>query len=99
MVPRLIADPGLDLERDLASQGLRYVGGMDEVGRGALAGPASVGLVVVDAAALDSADSSAWHGVRDSKALTAKKREALAPAIGSWAAACTVGHAQPSRRS
>lgn len=95
MAPRLVTDPCLDLERELASQGLRYVGGMDEVGRGALAGPASVGLVVVDAATLDAADSSAWHGVRDSKALTAKKREALAPAIGSWAAACTVGHAQP----
>ena len=68
---------------------------MDEVGRGALAGPASVGLVVFDAAALHSADPSAWQGVRDSKALTAKRREALAPTIATWAAACTVGHAQP----
>lgn len=71
------------------------MGGMDEVGRGALAGPASVGLVVLDAAALDTADPSAWQGVRDSKALTAQRREALAPVIATWAAACTVGHAQP----
>lgn len=95
MGSRVTSDPGIDLERELAAQGLRYVGGMDEVGRGALAGPASVGLVVFDAAALDSADPSVWHGVRDSKALTAKRREALAPAIDSWAAAGTVGHAQP----
>lgn len=95
MAARVTTDPGLDLERELASQGLRFVGGMDEVGRGALAGPASVGLVVFNAATLDHADPSAWHGVRDSKALTAKRREALAPVIGSWAAACTVGHAQP----
>lgn len=95
MAARLGIEPGLELERELASQGMRYVGGMDEVGRGALAGPASVGLVVFDAAALDSTDPSAWHGVRDSKALSARRREALAPAIGSWAASCTVGHAQP----
>lgn len=95
MAARVTTDPGVDLERELAFQGLRYVGGMDEVGRGALAGPASVGLVVFDAAALDSADPSAWLGVRDSKALSAKRREALAPTIQSWAAACTVGHAQP----
>lgn len=95
MAARLTTDPGVELERELASQGLRYVGGMDEVGRGALAGPASVGLVVFDAATLDTADPSAWRGVRDSKALTAKRREALAPVIDSWAAACTVGHARP----
>lgn len=95
MAARLTTDPGVELERELASQGLRYVGGMDEVGRGALAGPASVGLVVFDAATLGTADPSVWRGVRDSKALTARRREALAPVINSWAAACTVGHAQP----
>lgn len=90
------APPDTCLERELAASGARFVGGMDEVGRGALAGPASVGLVVFDAATLERADPSSWAEVRDSKALTAKRREALAPGIPGWAAACTVGHARPA---
>ena len=37
--------PGLELERSLQETGARVVGGMDEVGRGALAGPVTAGLV------------------------------------------------------
>ena len=42
--------PTLRQERALLASGARLVAGMDEVGRGALAGPVSVGVVVVDAA-------------------------------------------------
>ena len=42
----------LDVEVLLAQRGARFVAGMDEVGRGALAGPASVGVVVLDVPAL-----------------------------------------------
>lgn len=95
MASRLRSEPGLEVERELAARGARFVGGMDEVGRGALAGPASVGLVVVDVAALDDTDPAAWQGVRDSKALTAARREALDPTIATWAVGRAVGHAQP----
>ena len=117
MSPARKPAPTLDVERDLARTGARYVAGMDEVGRGALAGPASVGVVVMDMArwvpggeAGSSPSSSAsesstgsgvpvsepWHGVRDSKALSAARRTALAPTIASWAAGSAVGHAQPA---
>jgi ribonuclease HII len=66
------------------------VAGMDEVGRGALAGPVSVGVVVV---ALP--DAGPQPAVRDSKSLSAKRREALVPEILAWAAASGVGHAEP----
>ena len=105
--------PTLDTEAELARDGARFVAGMDEVGRGALAGPVSVGLVVLDVPALlgPSPDDAArapglraaspagarpWEAVRDSKALTASRREALAPGIGEWAVATAVGHAQPA---
>lgn len=88
--------PDTRLERELVATGARFVAGMDEVGRGALAGPVSVGLVVVDAAALHREDGPPWSGVRDSKALTASRREVLAPEISRCAAACTVGHAAPA---
>ncbi|WP_313823264.1 ribonuclease HII [Citricoccus sp.] len=66
------------------------VAGMDEVGRGALAGPVSVGVVVV---ALP--DAGPQPAVRDSKVLSAKRREALVPEILAWGAAAAVGHAEP----
>ncbi|CAM2740691.1 ribonuclease HII [Actinomyces slackii] len=67
------------------------VGGMDEVGRGALAGPVSVGLAVVSAAT--SPDFP--QGLADSKQVTARRREALIEPITAWVADCAVAHAWP----
>jgi ribonuclease HII len=39
----------LNLEQELFSTGIKYVAGVDEVGRGALAGPVSVGVAIVSA--------------------------------------------------
>ncbi len=43
--------PSLRVERALQRQGYAVLAGMDEVGRGALAGPVSVGVVVIDESA------------------------------------------------
>lgn len=64
---------------------------MDEVGRGALAGPVSVGVVCIDESC-----SSAPSGVRDSKLLTPSKRESLVEPVRKWALAWGVGHAAPA---
>lgn len=64
------------------------VAGIDEVGRGALAGPVTVGVVLVDAAT-----STAPLGVRDSKLLRPAQRADLLPALGKWGVARGVGHA------
>lgn len=82
--------PSLREERRLLRGGHALVAGMDEVGRGALAGPVSVGVVVVDAAT-----RSAPPGLRDSKLLTPAAREQLAPRLRRWALCWAVGHAQP----
>lgn len=82
--------PTLRTERRLLRSGITRLAGMDEVGRGAPAGPATVGLVVVDATV-----SPAPSGVRDSKLLSPSAREALIPAIDAWAVAWAVGHAHP----
>ena len=82
--------PTLREERRLLREGHRYVAGVDEVGRGALAGPVTVGVVVVDAAG-----RSAPSGVRDSKLLTPAAREALVPKLRRWAVGYAVGHAEP----
>lgn len=82
--------PDLRLERELLRAGARVVVGMDEVGRGALAGPVSVGAVAVDLST-----RSGPRGVADSKLLTPAAREALLPALGRWGLARAVGHATP----
>lgn len=75
------------LERGLMATA-PLVAGMDEVGRGCLAGPVSVGVVVVDA---DRARQPG--GIRDSKAIVAAQRERLVGPIVRWARASAVGHA------
>ncbi|MCW1250446.1 ribonuclease HII [Acaricomes phytoseiuli] len=70
------------------ASGARFIAGVDEVGRGALAGPVSVGIVVVDASA-----QRPLAGVRDSKLLSPAEREALVPLIRQWAVGSAVGHA------
>lgn len=80
--------PSLRVERMLQRAGNRLLVGMDEVGRGALAGPVSVGVV-----AIDETCRSAPTGVRDSKLLTPAARRAMVPRIRRWCLAAAVGHA------
>lgn len=77
----------LRVERRLIASGARTVCAVDEVGRGALSGPVSVGMVLIDATVRRS-----LPGVRDSKLLTARKREELVPRIRRWAIGHAVGH-------
>jgi ribonuclease HII len=81
-----VADPTLDVERELHASGHRYVIGCDEVGRGAIAGPVAVGLAVVDQGV-----GSHPLGLRDSKMLAEKRREELAPLAAGWALFTAVG--------
>lgn len=73
----------------LADHGL--VGGMDEVGRGSLAGPVSVGLAVVSR---DTPDPFP-EGLADSKQLTPRRREALVEPCRAWVLDSAVAHASP----
>lgn len=80
--------PGLSFERDLWEDGSDVVVGVDEVGRGAWAGPLTVGAVVVPA-------DRRVYKVRDSKMLTESEREAIFDRVSAWARAWGVGHASP----
>lgn len=83
--------PNLKFETDLWNSGLIHVAGLDEAGRGALAGPVAVGAVMLpnDKTLLARTLSRA----RDSKQLTARARESLAPLIKEIALAWSVGFA------
>lgn len=73
-------------EERLEARGCGVVVGMDEVGRGAWAGPLAVGAAIVPA-------GRRVNGVRDSKALTERRREELFDRIASWCIAWSVGFA------
>jgi len=80
------ASPGLDHERAAWEAGADVVVGVDEVGRGAWAGPISVGAAVLP-------QGKRVYKVRDSKLLTEVEREALFDRIAGWCRAWAVGHA------
>lgn len=82
--------PTLDLEFELLRTGARLVAGIDEVGRGALAGPVSVGVALIDATV-----GPIPVGLADSKLISEKKREALVAPLREWVFAYAIGHAQP----
>jgi ribonuclease HII len=79
------AGPDFSFEQAALAAGATRVAGVDEVGRGPLAGPVTAAAVVLDPAAIPP-------GLNDSKKLSAKRREALFDAIMS-AATVSIAHA------
>lgn len=77
------------LEVSLRRGGCAVVAGVDEVGRGALAGPLTVAAVVLPG-------SPRIVGLDDSKRLTPERRQALASRIRSVAVCYSVSHVSPS---
>jgi ribonuclease HII len=73
-------------EREAMERGFTLIGGIDEVGRGPLAGPVVAACVV-------AADPLMLRGLNDSKVVTAERREALVPQIKAGAVAWAVGEA------
>jgi len=85
--------PDLKIEKRLWSKGYRYLGGIDEAGRGALAGAVASAVVI-----LPNIPELArvLAGVRDSKEMTQPQREAFEPRIKEVALAWAVGFASPA---
>lgn len=81
--------PSLDIERELWGLGHTHVVGMDEVGRGAWAGPLTIGAVIAP-------QNKRIYKLRDSKQLTEIERESMLDRICDWAEAWAVGHASPT---
>jgi ribonuclease HII len=78
--------PDFAFERELIEGGCARVAGVDEVGRGPLAGPVGVAAVILDFGDLPD-------GIDDSKALSAARREALCEVIYAKALSVSVAFA------
>jgi len=84
-----IVTPRLTLERRLLGE-CGLIISLDEVGRGALAGPVAVGAAVMDAS---GARRRVPEGLRDSKLVTEKRRPEVAARAAAWVQASAVGWA------
>lgn len=84
-----VVAPKLTLERRLLSE-CDLIISLDEVGRGALAGPVAVGAAVMDAA---GARRRVPEGLRDSKLVTERRRPDVAARAAAWVQASGVGWA------
>lgn len=78
----------LEIEKNLHNKGYRFVAGVDEAGRGPLAGPVCAAAVILP-------DDVVIDGINDSKKLTEKKREQLFDVICEKAIAYSVEFASP----
>ena len=78
-----------EYERKYYEQGLTYIAGVDEVGRGPLAGPVVCASVIMP-------KDKIIEGITDSKKLSEKKREALAKQIKEQALSYCIYSIEPS---
>jgi len=100
----VIQEPDLATERALWRRGHRVVAGVDEVGRGAWAGPLTVGVALVgvpegdgtigDGRRLPPTRRRVPPGLRDSKMLAEARREEVFALVTRWCTAWAVGHAE-----
>ncbi len=86
----MISNPDLSHEKEIW-RAYQFIAGLDEAGRGALAGPVCVGAVILPENAPHL--SQALSGARDSKQMTPRKRDQLAPRIKEIARTWGVGFA------
>jgi ribonuclease HII len=82
--------PSLSFEHELWAKGPRFVIGIDEVGRGAIAGPVAVGVAVIDQKEIDAKGD--WpKQLCDSKLISEKVRNEIVAPVQSWVRASSVG--------
>ena len=88
----LPATPTLEFEERLWTSGTRFVAGIDEAGRGPLAGPVSAAVVIFPA---DPSVAMQLKGVRDSKQMIPTNREIWSARIKTQALTYAIGFASP----
>ena len=82
--------PTLQTELKLFERGNRFVIGVDEVGRGAIAGPVAVGVSLIDS---QNPNLNSWpEKLQDSKLMTPKSRAEIKKPLESWVEGYAVGY-------
>jgi ribonuclease HII len=89
MIRRRVSAVGVTFEEEARACGFRLVAGVDEVGRGALAGPVVAAAVILDP------ERPLPEGLDDSKRLTRPERERIADELKQTAICYAVGLVEP----
>lgn len=76
--------PDFRIEQELLSKGYSLIAGIDEAGRGALAGPLSVGIVIFSYDIIFNPPEEIEGKINDSKKLTPLKRQSLSETIRNY---------------
>ncbi len=84
--------PTSELEKMLQREGVKYIAGVDEAGRGPVAGPVTAAAVVFPVQQIENLSGEPIKNVRDSKQIPEAERESIAAAIKERALAFSVAH-------
>lgn len=95
MKDALLTLPRVTYERSLYDSGITTIAGVDEVGRGALAGPLVAAAVILPSIDSLSSDFDFWDSVRDSKTIPENRRAVLARGITDRAVAFSSAAIEP----
>lgn len=95
MIDATLELPNLSYERDLYDSGITTIAGVDEVGRGALAGPLVAAAVILPSIEDLHADREFWRTVRDSKTITESRRTIIGAGIIDRAVAYATSAIEP----
>ncbi len=79
---------GIDFEQLAQAEGFRFIAGIDEVGRGCIAGPVVAGACILDLT------KPLPEGLNDSKKLTAKQRDEIAAELKETVIAYSIGRVE-----
>lgn len=83
------AKPDFSIENELYLQGYRLIAGIDEAGRGALAGPLSLGMAIYPLPLIEKTPELIYKSIADSKKLSARKRVDALSVIKDYSLSCT----------
>jgi len=85
--------PTLKFEKKFWRKGFRYIAGLDEAGRGALAGPITAAAVILDRKKIENAKFKPFlRQIKDSKKLSPKSREKILPFIKKISLSQAIAH-------
>jgi len=77
MIKEVLGKPSFDIEKQLFTKGYRFIAGLDEAGRGSLAGPLAVSFTIYDQKCFFDPNFLLAKEIDDSKKITASKRKKI----------------------
>ena len=92
-ISAFLLSPSFEIENNLIKEGYKIIAGIDEAGRGSLAGPLAVGLTIYSSKFINNPSTEILNCINDSKKLNSKKRELALELINKYSMNSYVSYA------